>query len=182
MGKKTTHVVLRLGLQLVQHKSLRLGNGSRLRDAQRELGPFACGEHDDHCLLDNLFTGRKWQREVAERVELDRDLLAHGADQCRLELSVQRVDDDRVVAHLVHLPRLLGVVCLRKLRELVIVLHIRLLLYAIQVFVKAVQHVGHQFVGVLLRVAVETRSKLSDDRLELARIHRVVLARPHRFE
>lgn len=46
-------------------------------------------------------------REEAERVELDADLLAHRAHERGLELTVEGVDDDAVVALPVVVPGLL---------------------------------------------------------------------------
>ena len=56
----------------------------------------------------SLFSDRQRQREDAERVEGDRDFVALGADDRRLEEAVEQVQDDRVVPALVNLPGLFG--------------------------------------------------------------------------
>ena len=60
--------------------------------------------HEEHLDVALLLDGQR-QRQVAERIELHGHLVADGTDECGLEETVEEVDDDRVVAHLVSFPR-----------------------------------------------------------------------------
>ena len=48
---------------------------------------------------------RQRQRQIAERVEFNRDFTAFGADQSRLEETVENVDNYRVVTLTIVMPR-----------------------------------------------------------------------------
>jgi len=68
--------------------------------------PHWIPRHNNHFNL-TFFLHRQWQRQVAERIKLDRNLLALWAHEGRLEKAVENVDNNGVVSFYVVGPRLL---------------------------------------------------------------------------
>lgn len=64
-------------------------------------------QRDKEHLHDALFADRKWDAQVAERVEGHRDLAALRTDKRGLEEAVKRINNHRVVPPTMVTPRLL---------------------------------------------------------------------------
>ena len=103
-----------------------------------------------------------------EGVEGDADVAADGAVDAGLELAVEKFDEDRVVAHLERIPKLLGYY---RVRPAVAVLHfdVGFLAYRIGVLMHCFEQNGQHFLTVVLGKALELHSFAGDPRLHIPR-------------
>ena len=95
------------------------------------------------------------------------DLAAVGTDEGGLDLRVEQIDDDRVVAFLVVAPHPDGTLAVGHLLDLGVFRNVWLLGNAVAVLVQPVQHESNELLRVVLLVSTELRRKLRDDGLDV---------------
>ena len=122
-----------------------------------------------------------WDRQLHCRERLKRALfvLADGALDGAFELALHQVDDDGLISLQVELP--VGVSLLLVSAHQFWHFHILLLSHPVDILMELIEELGEEFGGIVLFVPHEHHVVLTEDFLEVARVHVAIAARfvPH---
>jgi hypothetical protein len=124
---------------------------------------------------------RDRQRHAHEGVECDGNLLALGALECRLVLSLHQINDHALVALEMSVPVLQSYLVIRPVAWL-LEFHVRLLVHAVEVLVKWVEKKVEELLWIMLLVALEHWILVSDHFFELVRRECVTFLVPQLIE